>query len=151
MSSASVPAPRANPPSASRHTLFWPFLILLVAVGVQAVYQIEAMEDHLDEVTRAVDRMDDQVKDAQRERMKFYALARDVLNLAPNDPTAEKIVVKFKIREMKAASPTLFDGSATAPPVNELEANTMTNTAPLQPIPTTTLAPLNTGTVPVRP
>jgi hypothetical protein len=149
MSSASVPAPRANPPSASRHSLFWPFFILLIGIGTQGVYQVMIMEDHLDEVTRAVDKMDSDLKESEHERVKYFALARDVLNLAPSDPAAEKIVVSFKIRELKASEPALFDAPVGAPAApNPLEANTMTNTAPLHP---STIAPINTGTVPLHP
>jgi hypothetical protein len=141
MSSASVPAPRSTPPSASRHSLFWPFFVLLIGIGAQSIYQTMAMEDHLDEVTRALDKMDSQVKLSQHERLKFYALARDVLYLAPTDPIAEKITQKFKLREMRAAQPALFDAPSTV----------STNAAPVQPLSTsTTTAPMSTGTTPVH-
>ena len=116
MSSASTPAPRVKDPSAPRsHTLFWPIFVLLVGVGWLAVYQLMTLEEQLDNVTRAVDKMDSKVKLAQHEKNLFYALARDVMVMAPQDPNAEKIVVEFKLRELKAAQPTLFEQPVTAP------------------------------------
>ena len=133
MSSASIPAPRVAPPSISRHSLFLPFLILLLGIGSQAVYEILAMEDHLDEVTTAVDKMNYQVKDAPHQRAKYYALARDVLNLAPNDPVAEGIVDKFRIREAQAAQPALFNATPGNP-----DSGAATNTAAPVPPPAST-------------
>ena len=84
-------------------------LILLFGSGTLALYQVMTLEDRLDEVTRAIDQMDGKVKWAQREKAKFYALARDMLRLAPKDPNAEQIVVYFKLKELQAAQPELMD------------------------------------------
>src|SRR5882672_1747210 len=100
MSAASTPVPRTSSASSSRHTLFWPMLVFLFGAGSLAVYQVMALQDQLDSVTRAVDLMDGKVKHAQHEQNMFYGLARDVLRLAPRDPNAEQIVVDFKIRQL---------------------------------------------------
>lgn len=84
-------------------------LILLLGSGTFAVYQVMAMEDQLDEITRAVDKMDVKVKQAQHEKAKFYAMAKDVLRLAPKDTNAEQLVVYFKLRELQTAQPVLLD------------------------------------------
>jgi hypothetical protein len=83
-------------------------LILLLGSGTFATYQVMSMEDQLDEVTQAVDKMEGKVKQAQHEKAKFYAMARDVLRLAPTDPNAEQVAVYFKLRELKAAQPELM-------------------------------------------
>jgi len=104
-------------------------LILLFGVGSLALFQVESLEDRLDEVTRAVDKIDSQVKAAKHDEALFYALGRDVLNLSPKDPNAEQVVVDFHLRELKARKPALFDApSAKAP--TDTETNTVTNVAP---------------------
>ena len=111
MSAASTPVPRSKSTSESRtsgprgHTLFWPMLIFLVGAGSLALYQVMAMEDQLDEITQSIDKMDGKVKRAQYEKAKFYAIARDVLSLAPKDPNAEQVAVDFKLRQLQAAQP----------------------------------------------
>jgi hypothetical protein len=133
MSAASTPAPRSSPP-APRHSLFLPMLILLFGSGTLALYQVMAMEDQLDQVTQAVDQMDGQVKRAQYEKAKFYALAKDVLRLAPKDANAEQIAVDFKLRKLQAAQPALMDLSTPS-------ALDTTNAAPAQPAAATNSAP----------
>jgi hypothetical protein len=137
MSSASIPVPRTPPPgSTPRRTFFWPMFVLIAALGTQAFYQVMALEDQLDEVTRAVDKLDPKVKAAQHDKTLFFALARDVLNLAPKDPNAEQIVVDFKIRQLKAYLPTLFELAPPTPSPADTQTNTitnpMTNTAPTE-------------------
>ena len=140
MSSASIPAPRTAPPGTTpRRTFFWPMFVLIAALGTQAVYQVMGQEDQLDEVTRAVDKLDPKVKAAQHDKTLFYALARDVLNLAPKDSNAEQIVVDFKIRQLKAYQPTLFELAPPTPSPADAQTNTITNpatnTAPLTDLP----------------
>ncbi len=112
-------------------------LVLIIGIGTHALYQVRALQDQLDEVTRTLDKMDSRVKLAQHEKGLFYSLARDVLALAPKNPNAEQIVVDFKLRELKAAQPTLFDSAPTKAPTDSLstQANTVTNVAPETPAP----------------
>ena len=114
-------------------------LILLIGSGTLALYQVMALEDQLDEVTGAIDHMDGKVKWAQYEKDKFFAMAKDVLRLAPKDPNAEQVVVDFKIRQLQAAQPVLMDLSMpSAPPTPTPNAApeqpaAATNSAPIQP------------------
>jgi len=110
-------------------------LILLIGSGTLALYQVMALEDRLDEVTRAVDHMDGRVKRAQYEKAKFFSMARDLLRLAPKDPNAEQIVVAFKIRQLQAAQPVLMDLTTPSAPAT-------TNAAPAQPVAATNSAPV---------
>ena len=116
-------------------------LVFLFGSGALALYQVMALEDKLDEVTRAVDQMDEKVKLAQHEKAMFYTLARDVLRLAPKDPNAEQVVVEFKLRQLQAAQPALM--ALSTPP-------TATNDAPAQPLASTNAAPLNSPGPPAK-
>jgi len=107
-------------------------LVLLFGTGTLAIYQVMALEDQLDSVTRAVDQMDVKVKHAQYEKAKFYALARDVLRLAPKDPNAEQVASDFKLQQLQAAQPALMALSTSS---------AATNAAPAQPAATTNSAP----------
>jgi hypothetical protein len=122
-------------------------LVLLFGSGTFALYQVMALEDQLDAVTRADDQMDGKVKMAQYEKAKFYAMARDVLRLAPKDPNAEQVVVDFKLRQLRATQPALFalnpppaTAVTTAAPVQLTAA---TNSVPVPPSVDTNAAPLN--------
>jgi TolA-binding protein len=115
-------------------------LVLLFGLGTLALYQVMALEDQLDTVTRTIDKMDGKVKRVQYEKAKFYALARDVLRLAPKDPNAEQVVVDFKIRQLQAAQPALFALNAPSAPG---ATNAATNSVPTYPSETTNAAPLN--------
>jgi hypothetical protein len=84
-------------------------LVFLFGAGGLAFYQVVAMEDQLDQLTQAVDKMDDKVKRAQYEKAKFYHIAKDVLNLAPKDPNADQVAVYFKLRQLQEAQPELMD------------------------------------------
>jgi len=124
-------------------------LIFLFGSGTLALYHVMAMEDQLDDVTRAVDQMDGKVKRAQYEKAKFYGIARDLLQLAPKNPKAEQVVVDFKLRQLQAAQPELM---APAPPA---APNAFaTNAAPTQPVAPTNSAPAqpsqDTHTAPVH-
>jgi hypothetical protein len=131
-------------------------LVLLLGSGTFAVYQVMVLEDRLDEVTRAVDHMDGQVKHAQYEKAKFFSMAKEVLRLAPKDPNAEQIVVDFKIRQLQAAQPVLMDlttpsfpattnaaPAQLAPATNSatVQPSQATNAAPIQPSQATNAAP----------
>jgi hypothetical protein len=116
-------------------------LVFLLGSGTLALYQVAAMEDQLEQVTQAVDKMDGQVKRAQYEKTKFYRIARDVLRLSPKDPTAEQIVVRYKLRQlqneqpelMASGSPSDLSGLTNAPPVQPgaaTNASPATNAAP---------------------
>ncbi len=143
MSSASTSASRFNPPP--RYTLFLPMLILLFGSGTLALYQVMSMEDRLDEVTQAVDKLDAKVKRAQDEKAKFYSLVKGVLQLAAKDPNAEQVAVYFKLRELQAAQPTLIDLNAPTTPEESNFTSTpppvAPNAVPLQPMPATNTAP----------
>jgi hypothetical protein len=112
-------------------------LIFFLGAGTLAIYQVMAMEDRLDEVTRAVDQIDSKVKRAQYEKNKFYSLASDILRLAPKDTNADKIVHDFKLREMQAAQPTLFNLNAPTTPLPTsiplVPSSVETNAAPVHP------------------
>jgi hypothetical protein len=154
MSSASIPAPRTPPPgTTSRRTFFLPILVLLVGMGLHALYQVSAQEDQLDEITRAIDKIDANVKAAQHDKALFYALARDVMNLAPKDPNAEQIVVDFKIQKLKALQPTLFE-LAPPPPAPDTPTSNVANpgadTTPAQPTELPSLAPTNAPGLPEK-
>jgi len=117
--------------------------VLLLGSGIFTIYHIMALEDQLDEATRAIDKMDGKVKWAQYEQTKFYSLAKDVLRLAPKDPNAEKVAADFKLRELQAAKPVLMDlkespAVTNAAPVAPANA---TNSAPAQPSQATNAAP----------
>jgi hypothetical protein len=129
-------------------------LIFLFGAGALAIYQVMALEDQLDSVTRAVDKMDGNVKHAQHEKNMYYGLARDVLRLAPKDPNAEQIVVDFKIRQLAASQPALM---ALNPPTDTAATNAapaqptaVTNSAPERPLDLTNPAPQNSPAPPVR-
>jgi hypothetical protein len=124
-------------------------LILLIGAGSLAFYQVQALEDRLGEVTSAIDRIDPKVKQTQHDKALFYALARDVLNLAPKDANAEQIVVEFHLRELKAIQPTLFDAPSpkSAP---DTETNTVSNVAPATPPALPVVPPTNAPNFPVK-
>lgn len=108
MSSASIPAPRSGSNTPSRHNYFWPILIFLLSAGALAFYQVQSLEDQLEEVTNAADRLDPKVKMAEYEKAKFYAMARDLLRMAPTHPAAEEIVSKTGLRNLQRAQPVLM-------------------------------------------
>jgi len=109
-------------------------MIFLFGAGTLALYQVAAMEDQLEQVTQTVDRMDDNVKRAQYEKTKFYHIARDVLRLAPKDPNAEQIVVRYKLRQLQDAQPELMAAESPS------DLSTLTNAAPAQISPATNAA-----------
>jgi hypothetical protein len=113
MSAASTPIPRSSSSSSSRHSLFWPVLVLLFGVGTLAIYEVLDMEDQLATLTASVDKLDGKVKHAQHERSLLYALARDMLRLAPKDPNAQQIVTDFKLQQL---TPALEGEPATTGP-----------------------------------
>ncbi len=145
MSSASIPPPRKGSTSSSRHNYFWPILIYLLGAGALAFYQVESLEDQLEEVTKAVDRLDPTVKHAQYEKAKFYAMARDLVRLAPKHPAAEQIVDQTGIRTLQKTQPALMSldlptgftntaptATGVAPPSTSPDA---TNASPTSPAP----------------
>jgi hypothetical protein len=118
-------------------------LIFLVGAGALAFYQVKTMDDQLEDTTRAIDQMDGKVKRAEYEKNKFFAISRDVLNLAPKDPNAEPIVVDFKLRQLQAEEPEIF----TQPTSPDAAA---TNIAPGQPTAATNAAPMNSSSPTAR-
>lgn len=115
-------------------------LILLIGAGTSSAYQIMAMEDQLDEITRAVDHLDDKIKLALYEKEKFYRIATDVLRLAPTDPNASQVADEFKLRQLQAAQPALMDVNAPTTPAAPIAAPTpsaATNSVPTEPSPAT--------------
>jgi hypothetical protein len=132
MSAASTPAPRANP-GPTRYTLFWPVLIFLLGSGAKSVYQVSNLEDDLDSATRAVDQLDARVKHAQYERAKFFAMARDLVRLAPHDAAAEQIVTEANLRRLQQTNPTLMSlDSPIGFTQTDPTAVPSTNAAPVQ-------------------
>ncbi|HEX4141859.1 MAG TPA: hypothetical protein VHY09_16035 [Candidatus Methylacidiphilales bacterium] len=139
MSSASTPAPsRGAPASTSRHNYFWPLFIFLLGAFSLAFYQVESLNSQLAEITSAADRLDPQVKLAEYQKAKFYAMARDLLRMAPTHPAAEKLVSDLGVRKLAAAQPMLmslaqpsgFTNSAPALPPAPSHAQPKTNIAP---------------------
>ena len=127
MSSASIPAPsRGSSVSTSRTNYFLPLFIFFLGAGTLAFYQVESLNEQLAEVTSAADRLDPQVKLAQYQKAKFYAMARDLLRMAPTHPGAAKLVDELNLRKLAAAQPVLM--SLTQP-------SGFTNTAPTMPPP----------------
>jgi len=120
-------------------------LVFLVGSGTLAIYEVMALEDQLDEVTRAIDHIDGGVKLAQHEKAVYFTMAKDVLRLAPKDPNAEQIVVDFKIRKLQAAQPVLMDLTVPSAPATTNAAPAQpaatTNSGPVQPSPATNAAP----------
>jgi hypothetical protein len=141
MSSASIPAPRSGPPSSSRHNFFWPILIYLCGAGALAFYQIQSLEDQLDEVTKATDQLDAKVKHADYEKAKFYAMARDLVRLGPKHPGAQQIVDQTGITTLERTQPVLMSldqpsgFTNVAPNVVQPAAEPTTNVSPLIPAP----------------
>jgi TolA-binding protein len=111
-------------------------LVLLLGIGSFAVYQVFALEDQLDSVTRAIDQMDTPVKQAQYERGKFYALAHDILNLAPQDSNAQQLVTEFGLQKLEPAQPDLMTST-----ISPDQAHTSTTAAPLLSATPTNAAP----------
>jgi hypothetical protein len=126
-------------------------LILLLGVGTFAVLEVMALEDRWIEVASAIDKMDTQVKRAQYEKNKFYAIARDVLRLAPKDPNAQQVATEFKLQQLQAAEPTLLDLNAPATPAATNaapEPSAATNSAPVQTSAATNAAPASSPGAP---
>jgi hypothetical protein len=143
MSSASLPAPSRSgaPGTTSRHTFFWPIFIFLLGAFTLAFYQVESLDSQLAEVTSAADRLDPKVKLAEYQKAKFYAMARDILRMAPTHPAAANLVSELGIRELAAAQPVLmslsqpsgFTNAAPAAPAEPAKpgpAQPATNVAP---------------------
>ncbi len=129
-------------------------LVFLFGSGTFAIYQVLNIEDQLDEVTRAVDHMDEKVKHAQYEKAKFFSMARDVLRLASKDPKAQEIAVEFKLRQLQAAQPVLMDLSEPPPPVptdaaSAQRAAAMTNSAPIRAFEPPSAAPMFPAAPPI--
>jgi hypothetical protein len=148
MSAASTPAPRSKSssdsrPSSSGHALFLPILIYLIGAGALSIYQVMAMEDKLDEITQSIDKMDNKVKRAEYEEAKFYAIARDVMNLAPKDPNAAQVATDFKLKQLAQAQPALMSMSGSTQAASSLlqTTNPTTNAAPADASPATNAAP----------
>ncbi len=122
-------------------------LVLLFGIGTLAFYQIMVLEDRLDQVTQAVDQMDGKVKRAQYEKAKFYAIAKDVLRLAPKDPNAQQVATDFKLQQLQTMQPALMDLNAPSTPANPTapaQTNEASASASLQPSEGTNAASPNT-------
>ena len=152
MSTASIPAPSRSTSTTPRHNYFWPILVFLLGAGSLAFYQVQSLEDQLEEVTKTVDGLDSKVKHAQYEKAKFFALSRDLARMAPKHPAAQQIVDETGIRNLQEKFPELmsldipsgFTNTAPAmPPVLQLSTtpgvtnSSLTNASPLVPVPDT--------------
>ena len=139
MSSASTPAPtRTSTPSRSNY--FWPILIFLLGALFLAFYQVQSLEEQLGEVTSAADKLELKVQMAQYEKAKFYALARDLVRLAPTHPAAEKIVAETGLRNLASKQPALMSldipsGFTNAAPVVPAAAPAPTSQPSTNPAP----------------
>jgi hypothetical protein len=149
MSAASEPAPRypRTGTAGSRHSLFWPMFVYLLGAGIFAGYQVMALEDQLDEVTRGIDQMDAKVVRAKYEKAKFYAIAGDIVRLSATDSNAEEVATHFKLHELQSAQPILM--STTTAPLAPIATRTSasgtdssTNASPLTPVETPSSGPL---------
>lgn len=112
MSAASTPTPYPKSSdsrsSGPKYTPFWPLLVFFLGVGALTGYQVNAMQDRLDELSQAVEKMDGNVKRSQYVRAKFFAIAKDILALTPKNANAQEVATHFKLHEMEAAQPALF-------------------------------------------
>jgi len=127
MSAASTPAPsRTSSSPSSRNNYFWPIFIFLLGAGLLAAYQVESLNEQLAEVTSAADRLDPQVKLAEYQKAKFFAMARDLLRMAPTHPAADELVKRLGIRNLAASQPVLMSLS---------QPSGFTNAAPVLPKP----------------
>ena len=122
-------------------------LIFLLGSGALALYQVKAIDDQLEDTTRTIDQMDGKVKRAEYEKSKFFAITRDVLNLAPKDPNAESIVADFKLQQLQTKMPELLAQSASpdaaATNASSEQPVSATNSVPVEPSQATNAAPLN--------
>ncbi len=105
------------------------------------------MEDRWDEVTQNLDKMDTQVKRGQYEKAKFFAIARDVLLLAPKDPNANEVAVYYKLRQLQEARPELMAMATSTDSPDLTTPSATTNSAPVSPTASTNAAPVP-GTAP---
>jgi hypothetical protein len=139
MSSASIPAPARSSGTgpASRHNYFWPILIYLLGAAILAFYQVQSLEDQLGDFTTAADQLDAKVRMSDYEKAKFYALARDLLRMAPTHPAADKIVTETGIRKLALAQPELMSLSIPSG---------FTNSAPIEVPKPSPAASTNVGT-----
>jgi hypothetical protein len=138
MSAASNPARYGHSynsgPLEPRHSLFLPMLIFLLGAAALEIYQVMSMEDQLDEMTQAIDKLDSKVKRAQYEKAKFFFIAKGVLKLAPTDTSANQVATFFKLRELQIAQPELFNVGGPPTPISTSSTpappTTFTNAAP---------------------
>jgi len=119
----------------------------MFGAGALSFYQVINLEDRLDGLTQAIDKMDTQVKRGQYEKAKFFSIARDVLLLSAQDPIAHDVAVYYKLKQLQEAQPELMALSTTAvdsPVTNAAPAESLTptNAAPVQPAPATNAAPV---------
>jgi hypothetical protein len=149
MSSASIPPPRVISSSASsRHSFFWPILIYLVGAGALSFYHVMSLETQYEEVARAIDKLDPQVKHAEYNKNKFFAFARDLVRMAPTNASAAQIVKDTGLRGLQEKFPMLMSldlpsGFTNAAPPNPKAmpavevyggTNSTTNAAPPVPV-----------------
>jgi len=110
-------------------------LIFLFGAGALSYYQVVMLEDRWEQVTQTIDKMDTQVKRGQYEKAKFFAIARDILLLAPKDPNANDVAVFYKLKQLQEARPELMalnttgDSSLTNTPDTATNSSA-TNAAP---------------------
>jgi hypothetical protein len=96
----------------------------MLGAGALSFYQVQSLEDQLVEVQKATDRLDSTEKDADYQKGKFFAMARELVRLAPKDAAAEKIVEQTGLRTLERTQPLLMSlGNPSG----------LTNTAPVDP------------------
>ncbi len=147
MSYESKPLPPRTfgPPPGARYSLFWPVLVFFVGFGAYTFSQIWDLEDQIDSVNGAIDKMTPKIERAGYEKNKFYTLAKDILRLAPQDAMAQQIATELNLDKLRQTDPLLSDNpsrtnnTANAVPPAPAPGSTnaaSTNTAPLTLLPT---------------
>ena len=122
----------------SRSNYFWPIFIYLSGAFFLAFYQVESLEEQLGEVTSASDKLDLKVQMAQYEKAKFYALARDLVRMAPKHPAADKVVTETGLRNLAAKQPALMSLDI---PSGFTNAAPVVPAAPVPTLPSTNISP----------
>lgn len=130
-----MPARSSFPSASPPHGLFWPNLILILALNTFMIYQIGSLKYQLTKVTQAIEQVEGPFERAQHAKAEFLSLAKDVLRLAPKDPNAQQIVTAFKLQQFKAAHENTSEEPASAPHSawEQKSATASTNIAPVVP------------------
>jgi hypothetical protein len=107
--------------TADTAALTWAVLILIVGSIAFSISQLIDSDRQLADLSRSLERIHPQLQSAEYQEFKLHALATDVLRLAPADPVAEQLVVRYKIRSLRAPEATAATqaGNDAAPQVTQ--------------------------------